>query len=124
MTNHVSNFASQIILGLICIFLVSGCVDPNSNDIITKIKTIELGMSKNDVIKILGEPRKTLEYELDGILYIDMLYEAPSRLDSTAPSVIICKETELVVEVIVDDSGNYDKKSQLPNPCLNSSNSQ
>jgi hypothetical protein len=61
--------------------------EQKSTDIIKKIKTIELGMNKDDVIKILGEPPKTLEYELDGVLYIALLYEAPSRLDSTAPSI-------------------------------------
>jgi hypothetical protein len=117
MTNQLSGFISLIILCLICTLLVSSCVDPNSNDIIAKIKTVELGMNKKDVIRILGEPRKILEYELDGILYIDMLYEAPNRLDSTAPSVILCKETGVVVEVIVDDSGKHDKKSMSPDPC-------
>lgn len=117
MSNQVSAFISLLILSLIYTLLISSCVDPNSNDIITKIKTVELGMNKKDVIRILGEPRKILEYELDGILYIDMLYEAPSRLDSTAPSVILCKETEVVVEVVVDDSGKYDKKSKSPDPC-------
>lgn len=117
MINHVSSFASQIILSLTCIFSVLGCVDPNSNDIIKKIKTIELGMTKKDVIKILGEPRNTNEYELDGRYYVAMYYEPPSRLDSTTPSVIICKETEVVVKVIVDDSGKHDKKSESPNPC-------
>lgn len=108
---------SLLILG------VPSC-EQKSTDIIEKIKAVELGMSEDEVIKILGEPPKRFEYELDGVLYVALLYEAPSRLDSTAPSVVICKETEVVVKVIVDDSGKYDKKSQLTNPCLNPSNSQ
>jgi len=99
------------------IFAISNCVERKSVDIVNKIKTIELGMSKNEVIKILGEPRNIVEYKEDSVPYIAMVYDPPDNLDSTSPSVSLCKETQVVVQVIVDDSGKYDKRTKASNPC-------
>lgn len=110
-------FNVKIFAIIVWIFTISSCVERKSSDVTKKIKTIELGMSKDEVIKILGEPRNKVEYKENGQLYIAMLYEPSDDLDSTGPSVSICKETEVVVQVIVDDSGKYDKRSSSSNPC-------
>ena len=78
------------------------CGKPNY-EIEDKMRRIELGMHKNEVVNILGEPRNIFEGELDGISYIVMYYEPPSRYSSATPNVKIRKDNELVVEVIIND---------------------
>jgi len=121
-----SNLGSGTLSMLMLMFLLSNCVDQKARDAakkrydtVEKIKTIELGMSKDEVLRILGKPPKELEYNYEGISHIAMLYEARSESESTSPSIILCKETQRVIRVIVDDSGKFDKRSKSPNPCLN-----
>ena len=99
------------------VLLASACDSPKGREIHKKIQTIELGMTKEDVLEILGKPLSQGEHEWDGVQYVVMTFKALSADASTIPSITICKETGVVVKVIVDDSGRYDKISRSPNPC-------
>lgn len=111
---HSTKKTLTLVMGIVTL----SCGSPKTSKAITEIKKIELGMNKNEVINILGEPSKIIEYKKDGIVYSAMLYDPESRLDSTPPSVVICKESELVVRVTVDDTGKFDKRTKSPNPCF------
>jgi outer membrane protein assembly factor BamE (lipoprotein component of BamABCDE complex) len=114
-SNHA--FIIHLVFLGFAITALSCGVEKRQENIIDKIKTVDLGMSKDEVIKILGEPFNVLESERNGILYVEMIYQPPSRIDSIYPTVLICKETGKVIAVIVDDSGRYDKKVKSLNPC-------
>lgn len=116
MVNRVS--LKFVILVILTCKLMFSCDDPRGVEISKKIKQIELGMTKNEVLLVLGEPINELEYKKNGAEYVSLIYEARNRGDSINPTVVLCKNSLRVIAVIVDDSGINDKRDTSQNPCL------
>jgi len=103
---------------IVGLFMIS-CDNSAYNTTKEKMKTIELGMSKDEVIKILGDPPSINEGKIDDVILVSLVYPPPrGRADSVFPTVIICKETELVVGVIIDESReSYNKRASSHDLC-------
>lgn len=100
------------------LFMIS-CDDSAYNTTKEKMKTIELGMSKAEVIKILGNPPDIGEAKIGDVVLVELTYPPPrGSVDSVFPTVIICKQTELVVGVIIDESReSYNKRASSYDLC-------
>ena len=107
-----TEFSLIIGLTLTFILLILSCNDTAYNETKEKMKTIEIGMTKDEVIQILGEPPSINEGKIGDVILVSLVYPPPiGSADSVFPTVIICKETELVVGVIIDESGeSYNKR--------------
>lgn len=82
------------------------------------MKAVEIGMTKDEVIQIVGEPGRIVEDNFEGVSLIYLFYDPPVINASTIPRIIICKETELVVEVLIDDDKpELNKKANSSDLC-------
>ncbi len=85
-------------------------------EIISKMKNLQLGMNKDQVIEIMDQPLLIKDYSIGGHGFIVMIYEEKFAA-STIPQVVLCRENELVVEIIIEDTGKFNKRISSPNPC-------
>ena len=92
ITNKANNF-----LGLL-IFLTTAC-STNHEQILQNCRKIEIGMSENDVIKIMGEPAsKSQSKQVDNEVYYVYYYEMPA-MASTGVDIYINSNTQKVTDV-------------------------
>lgn len=88
-----------------------------SNDV-QKMKSVEIGMSRDQVIQIVGEPGRIKETVFEGVPLIYLYYDPPVVNASTIPRITLCKETGLVVEVLIDyDNPKLNKKANSYDLC-------
>lgn len=90
---------------LYCLFLAvyKSCVQTGDFALLEKMKQLEIGMTEAQVVEIVGQPANRIEFSIDGISYIELLFPAPFINSSTSPSVLICKETGFVIRITIDD---------------------
>ena len=89
------------ILSVLAIILLYGCNEQDSINI-NKCKQLRVGMSYDEVIKIMGVPGKVNEYGKDGKNLKRIYYEA-SSLASSKPSCLFDAHTNILIEVSCSD---------------------
>lgn len=119
MIEKFSKFDLIMVLSFILIFITMSCDNSAHNMIKEKMKSIEIGMTKDEVIQLLGEPPDIGEGKIGDVTLIELTYPPPrGSADSVFPTVILCKETELVVGVIIDESSeSYNKRASSYELC-------
>jgi len=97
------NGLSSSMIFLLCLVSFSGCRNIRGFSTLKKIKTIEIGMGRSEVIEILGERDSHYEYEDGESAYLSLSYTHPIVNASMVPSILMCRDSEIVVGVTLDE---------------------
>jgi len=97
----------------VLLFIFLGCdassEGKQSKQLIEQCKEVKIGMTRSEVIGIMGEPRNTVDFQKDGIDLERIYYPSP-RHASSPTQFLVNKESNLVEEVICGDNYSRTKK--------------
>jgi len=93
----------SVILIIIALFVYLNPSNKKYDYVLDKIQNVEIGMSKEDVNNIMGEPERTYESLMDSTLIETWIYYA-DPVASEIPQITFDKMNDNVISVIGSES--------------------
>ena len=90
------------------IFIIISCT--NYKVIEDKVKKVKIGMNKQEVVELTGDPEFKRSVVKDSLIVEERWYFKSSMFKSTPPEIIFDRNTGLVIEVLCGENYRIYKK--------------